>query len=90
MNFKELVDEVSSRSGVGTGAVKKVLDATFATVADKVAAGTPVRFKGFGTFLLREAKKGEPSRVVFRQWLTDDQKQSKKEDREARRAAVTN
>ena len=88
MKMKELVEEVSKCSGVGPGQVRKVLDATFATVAKQMAADDAVRLQGFGTFMRREGKNGGQSRIVFRQWLTKDEKQAKKKEKKSQETTV--
>lgn len=47
---KDLVKEVSERSGYCEKDVKKVLDSLCETVADEVSQGNKVQITGFGTF----------------------------------------
>ena len=46
----ELVTAVSRRTGVPPAEVRKVLLATFRTIAETCAAGQDVKWRGFGAF----------------------------------------
>ncbi len=54
MNTAELVQQVAGRTGMNQEGVKKVLDATFAAIADAAQAGEPVAVSGFGQFKIQD------------------------------------
>jgi DNA-binding protein HU-beta len=54
MTFNELVAHVSTSTGMAREGVKKILDASIATLTEKAAAGEDSILPGFGQFKLRE------------------------------------
>lgn len=50
MNKQELVQTVAKQTGVADAVARRVVDATFATVAKVVKKRDSVRVTGFGTF----------------------------------------
>jgi len=86
MNLKELVEAVSGSTGIEVDSVRKVLDATFATVNKQITGEEPIKLQGFGTFMRRPAKDDGPARVVFRAWLSKEQKEEKKKKKLAKKS----
>jgi nucleoid DNA-binding protein len=85
MNLKELIDEVSTSTGVEKPSVKKVLDSAFATMNKQLKGEGAVKIHGFGSFVKKPRKDGGEPRVVFRVPLTKDQKEAKKQKRLAKK-----
>jgi DNA-binding protein HU-beta len=54
MKATELVDEISRRSGMAKEGVKKIVDATIATLADAARKGEDVVLPGFGQFKVKD------------------------------------
>ncbi|MGA1847270.1 HU family DNA-binding protein [Deferribacter abyssi] len=54
MNKKELIEEISKKSGVKKSEVELVVNAFFKVVNDTVKRGEPVNVIGFGKFVLTE------------------------------------
>jgi nucleoid DNA-binding protein len=79
MNLNELVDAVSSTTGLDKASVRKTLDATFATISAHLKTDDAVRIEGFGNFMKKPGKDGGEARVVFRLPPTDAQKEAKKQ-----------
>jgi DNA-binding protein HU-beta len=50
MTKRELIAQVAKRTGVSKEAVKRSLEALLTVIADAMARGEEVKFKGFGTF----------------------------------------
>jgi nucleoid DNA-binding protein len=78
MDTKKLVETVSGGTGVAPDSVKKVIDSAFETIGKQAATGDAVKIHGFGTFKSKAAKEGGETKVVFRPWLTKDEKATKK------------
>ena len=72
MNVAELVDQVSSQTGMNKEGVRKILDATLGAIADAAKAGQPVVLPGFGQFKIqdraarqgRNPQTGEPIEIA--------------------------
>jgi nucleoid DNA-binding protein len=79
MNLKELVEAVSNGSGVGADSVKKVLNATFATIHKELKGEEPVKLQGFGTLVRKPGKDGKEDRIVFRSPLSKAEREVKKQ-----------
>jgi nucleoid DNA-binding protein len=86
MDLKELVEGVSGSTGTPPEAVRKVLDATFAAVTKQMAADEPLKLEGFGTFVRKGVKEEGKARIVFRPWLTKEQRQEQKGKHAAKKA----
>lgn len=54
LNRKELIEEISNKTGVSKDSVKKMLTALTETVAVKLGEGQTVCITGFGTFYVSE------------------------------------
>jgi DNA-binding protein HU-beta len=54
MTFNELVAHVSESTGMAKEGVKKILDASVATLAEKAAAGEDAVLPGFGQFKVKD------------------------------------
>ena len=85
MNLKELVGKVSGSTGVAADTVQKVLDATISAI-NKGEGDQPIKLNGLGTFARKTPKKGGDEKIVFKPWLTKDQKQAKKALRKEKKA----
>ncbi|MGD0192662.1 MAG: HU family DNA-binding protein [Rhizomicrobium sp.] len=68
MEIKELVESVSSSTGVEPGSVRRVLDAAFVAVTNGMGGEKPVKLEGLGIFRKKEGKEPGKSKVVFRPW----------------------
>ena len=79
MNLNELIDAVSSTTGLDKASVKKTLDATFATISNQLKTDDAVKIQGFGNFVKKPGKDGGEARVIFRLPLTGAQKEAKKQ-----------
>jgi len=88
MELKNLVEAVSTSTGVAPDSVKKVLDAAFAAVSKQMSGEEPIKLHGFGTFTRKAGKEEGKSRVVFRQWKSEGQKEAKKQKKLAKKAAA--
>jgi len=85
MNLNELVEAVSTRTEIGAESVKKVLDATFATINKELKGEDPVKLQGFGTLMKKPGKDGGEARIVFRLPLSKAQKKVKKQKKLAKK-----
>lgn len=86
MNIKELVESVSGSTGIEASSVKKVIEATISTLNKQLDGREPVKLQGLGTFARRPGKlEGKPDRVVFRPWLTKEQKRAKKQGKKEKK-----
>jgi len=71
LNKIELVDAVSTSSGLSKGDASKAVDAVFESIAAELKNGNEVRLVGFGTFLVtqraasegRNPRTGEPVQI---------------------------
>jgi DNA-binding protein HU-beta len=61
MTFNELIDQVSTSTGMAKPGVKKILDASVATLAEKAAGGEDTSLTGFGQFNVPARKGRNPS-----------------------------
>lgn len=86
MNLKELIEKVSGSTGVASDTVQKVLDAAITTINKGTEGDQPVKLNGLGTFARKTPKKGGGEKVVFKPWMTKDQKKAKKAKRDERKA----
>jgi hypothetical protein len=86
MNLKELIEAVSTSTGVEKASVKKVLDSAFATMGKQLKGEDGVKIQGFGSLLKRPGKEGGEARIVFRAPLTKVQKEEKKKKKLAKKA----
>ena len=50
MNKSELIDEIATRSNLSKASVRRVIDATIATITSELKKGESVMFIGFGKF----------------------------------------
>ena len=89
MNLKELVESVSGSTGIAAASVKRVLDATISAVNKEMEGEEPIKLQGLGTFVRRAGKEDGTTRIVFRPWLTKDQRQAKKEKKKTKKAEAT-
>ena len=53
MTFNELIAHVSTNTGMAKEGVKKILDASIATLAEKAAAGEDTVLTGYGQFKVK-------------------------------------
>jgi DNA-binding protein HU-beta len=53
MTFNELIAHVSTSTGMAKDGVKKILDASIATLTEKAAAGEGAMLPGFGQFKVK-------------------------------------
>jgi nucleoid DNA-binding protein len=86
MNLKELVVAVSAGSGVGADSVKKVLEATFATIHKELKGEEPIKLQGFGTLLRKPGKEGGEDKIIFRSPLSKAERDVKKQKRLAKKS----
>ncbi len=54
MNKKELIDKLSSESGISKKDAKKFLDTMVEAVSKELSEGGNVRLVGFGTFVVKQ------------------------------------
>lgn len=54
MNKSDLVKTVANATSTTNAEAKRVVDAVFATLANEMKNGEPIRIAGFGTFTVRE------------------------------------
>ena len=54
MTFNELLEHVATKTGMAKDGVKKILDASIATLAEKAAAGEDAVLAGYGQFKVRD------------------------------------
>jgi nucleoid DNA-binding protein len=85
MNLKELIEAVSTSTGVEKSSVTKVLDAAFAAMSKQLKGEDAVKIQGFGTLAKKTGKDGKESRIVFRAPLTKIQKEEKKKKKLAKK-----
>lgn len=53
MTFNELIAHVSTSTGMAKDGVKRILDASIATLAEKAVAGEDATLPGFGQFKIK-------------------------------------
>ncbi len=92
MKLDELAKAVSAKSGTDSQAAHKVLEATFAVLAEQLAKENKVALQGLGTFIRKEGKEPGKSRTMFKAWsgkgkMSKEEKAAKKAKRQARKAA---
>lgn len=56
MNKQELIDVISTESGLSKADAKRALESFTNTVSDQLKKGNSVRLIGFGTFSVRKRK----------------------------------
>jgi nucleoid DNA-binding protein len=88
MNLEDLIEAVSTGTGVEKPSVKKVLDAAFATMSKQLKGDDAVKIHSFGSFVKKPGKDGGEPRIVFRLPLTKMQKEEKKKKKLAKKAAA--
>ena len=54
MTFNELIAHVSANTGMAKEGVKKILEASITTLAEKAAAGEDALLTGYGQFKVKE------------------------------------
>jgi DNA-binding protein HU-beta len=54
MTFNELLEHVSTKTGMAKEGVKKILDVSISTLAEKAAAGEDAVLPGFGQFKVKD------------------------------------
>ena len=59
MNTTELVDAIAADHGIAKTDVRKILDATLATIASAAARGDEISLNGFGKFKVKHSAQRE-------------------------------
>jgi DNA-binding protein HU-beta len=54
MTFNELLEHVSTKTGMAKEGVKKIIEASIATLAEKAVAGEDAVLPGFGQFKVKD------------------------------------
>jgi DNA-binding protein HU-beta len=69
MNKKEMIKQLSEKLSITQSETKKLLDATFDTLAGLLAKGDSFNAQGFGTFSVTELEKRKGFNPLINKWM---------------------
>ncbi|HEX4160460.1 MAG TPA: HU family DNA-binding protein [Rhizomicrobium sp.] len=88
MKIEELTLTISDNSGVEPQAVRKVLEATFSLLGERLSKEEKVELQGLGTFARKQARKSnKEGKTLFTSWTATGAKSKKRKAGKGRKKA---
>lgn len=88
VKIEELALTISDKSSVEPQAVRKVLEATFAFLGDRLSKEEKVELQGLGTFVRKESRKSNrQGKMLFKSWAATGAKSKKRKAGKGRKKA---